>query len=119
MQPRFRLPSSRLVRSLSFAVLGLSAFIPAVHGVLVNGWETQNQRMSISYFIGLGLLNGTGTMIYAMRIPEKWYPKTFDIYGSSHQIMHILVVLGAFSHAIGLIKAFDHWNTLKIAGRAC
>lgn len=107
------------MRSASFAVLGLSAFIPVVHGMLLNGWEEQNRRMSITYFIGLGLLNGLGTAIYAMRVPERWSPKTFDVYGSSHQAMHILVACGAFSYAAGLLKAFDYWETQKAADHAC
>ena len=119
MKPRFRTPAFRALRSASFAVLGLSAFIPVVHGIIIHGWELQNQRMSITYFIGLGLLNGAGTAIYAMRIPERWSPKTFDIYGSSHQIMHVLVAVGALSYATGLLRAFDYWNVLKEMGESC
>ena len=71
MKPQFRAPAYRAMRSASFAVLGLSAFVPVLHGILLNGWQLQNQRMSITYFLGLGLLNGTGTVVYAMRIPER------------------------------------------------
>jgi adiponectin receptor len=60
--------------------------------------------------MGLGILNGTGTAIYTLRIPEKWYPRQFDIYGASHQIMHVLVICGALSHTVGLVKAFDYWQ---------
>ena len=102
-----------------FAVLGLSAFVPVLHGVSNNGWTTQNQRMSITYFVGLGLLNATGTAVYAARIPERWYPTTFDIFGSSHQIMHLLVICGAVSHAVGLLKAFDYWQLQKSSDPAC
>ena len=118
MRPRFRTPGFRLMRSFCFGILGLSAFIPVVHGIFLHGWALQNQRMSISYFVGLGLLNGLGTAIYAMRVPERWYPKVFDIYGSSHQAMHVLVASGAYSQAIGLLKAFDYWNTQKAIGQA-
>ena len=79
----------------------------------------QNQQMSIIYFLGLGILNGAGTAIYAARIPERWYPTKFDIYGSSHQIMHVLVVCGAVSHAMGLLKAFQYWQEEKSGGRIC
>ena len=119
MKPRFRTPAFRAMRSASFAVLGLSAFIPVVHGILLNGWAVQNQRMSITYFVGLGVLNGAGSAIYALRVPERWFPKTFDIYGSSHQIMHVLVAIGALSHATGLLRAFDYWNIKKERGEAC
>ena len=75
--------------------------------------------MSLSYFVGLGLLNVTGAAIYAMRIPERWYPGRFDLLGSSHQIMHVLVMCGAVSHNVGLARALDYWHGLKLEGRAC
>ena len=107
------------MRSSSFGLLGLSAFIPVVHGILRNGWQVQDQRGSVDYFVGLGLIQATGTAIYAARVPERWYPKRFDIYGSSHQWMHVLVTLGALSHAIGLTKAFDYWQSRKARGETC
>jgi adiponectin receptor len=84
-----------------YGVLGLSIFIPAIHGVIVHGWAAQNERMSLTYFIGPGLLNGLGTAIYTARIPERWYPHRFDIYG------------GALSHTYGLLRAFDYWQSLE------
>ena len=119
MKPQFRSPTYRVMRSAMFALLGLSAFVPVVHGIILNGWEVQNRRMAITYFLGLGLLNGTGTVIYAARLPEKWYPRTFDVYGSSHQIMHVLVACGALSHAVGLVRAFEYWDSMKRMGLAC
>lgn len=38
-------------------------------------------------------------------------PGTFDLFGSSHQIFHVLVVLAAISHLFGLIKAFDYHHS--------
>jgi adiponectin receptor len=103
-----------------YGVLGLSIFVPAIHGIMLHGWTLQNERMSLTYFMGLGILNGTGTAIYALRIPERWYPRRFDICGSSHQIMHVLVICGAFSHTVGLVKAFDYWQGLQeLDGGAC
>ena len=113
MKPQFRSPTYRAMRSASFAVLGLSAFIPVGRDILLNEWQTENQTMSIAYFLGLGLSNGAGTVIFAMLIPKRWYPKTFDIYGSSHQVMHVLVACGALSHATDLLRALDYWNTRK------
>jgi len=42
------------------------------------------------------------------RVPERWRPGAFDIWGSSHQIFHVLVVMAAAAHLIGLLKAFDN-----------
>lgn len=120
LNPRFQTPAYRPTRVAMYALLGLSAFIPITHGVVVNGWALQNQRQSISYFVGLGLLNGTGAAIYGVRIPERWYPKKYDISGSSHQIMHVLVMCGALCYSIGLGKAFGYWYDMeKRDGGAC
>ena len=110
MSEKFRKPAYRPIRVAMYSFLGLSAFVPVAHGVLVNGWAMQNEQQSVTYFIGLGLLNFTGAAIYAARIPERWYPRAFDIYGSSHQIMHVLVMCGAWSWTQGLAKAFDYWH---------
>nr|ABN04724.1 At4g38290 [Arabidopsis thaliana] len=40
----------------------------------------------------------TGALVYATRIPERWMPGKFDIAGHSHQLFHVLVVAGAFTH---------------------
>jgi len=105
---------------LLYSLLGITAFIAPAHGVRLNGWELQNQRMRIDYFIGLGVLNFVGAATYGLRIPERWYPKTFDVFGASHQIMHVLVMFGALSHSIGLIKAFDYWHaTRAVRGIPC
>jgi adiponectin receptor len=40
-------------------------------------------------------------------------PGTFDIWGSSHQIFHILVVLAAAAHLVGLMKAFDFEHSYR------
>lgn len=67
--------------------------------------------MGLKGFMGLGILNFSGAAIYAVRIPERWYPRLFDICGASHQIMHILVACGAMSHALGLISAARYWKS--------
>lgn len=47
------------------------------------------------------------------RIPERWRPGAFDIWGSSHQIFHVLVVLAAATHLVGLLKAFDYEHSFR------
>lgn len=125
MHPKFRLPTYRAYRAAMYASLGLSAVIFIIHGVVMHGWALQKMRMSLDWMLAMACLNLTGGAIYAARvsqrsremvrrlclnhqqIPEKWYPQRFDIFGSSHQILHVMVILAGLAHMKGLFRAFD------------
>lgn len=51
------------------------------------------------------------------RWPERSNPGLYDIWGSSHQLFHILVLMAAASHLKGLLVAFDHRH--GILGTVC
>jgi hypothetical protein len=54
-------------------------------------------------------------LCFQARWPERSWPGSFDIWGSSHQIFHVLVVMAAASHLYGLLKAFDyHHGALEL-----
>ena len=110
LRPKFRKPAYRRMRFYMYVLLGVSAFLPVLQGLQLHGFGELNRRMSLTNFVGLGLLNFCGAAIYAARIPERWSPRRFDAWGSSHQIMHVLVVCGALSHERGLLKAVEYWS---------
>ena len=62
------------------------------------------------YLLLQGALYIIGAGIYACRIPERWAPGRFDIWGSSHQIFHGFVLVAAVSHFIGLCIAYEYWH---------
>ena len=41
------------------------------------------------------------------KIPERWFPRKFDICGVSHQIFHVSVVVAALIHYVGLLRGLD------------
>lgn len=45
------------------------------------------------------------------QVPEKLRPFKHDIYGSSHQVLHVAVVLAGLAHMFGLFRAFDYIHT--------
>lgn len=45
------------------------------------------------------------------RWPERSFPGKLDIWGSSHQIFHVCVLLAAATHFYGMAKAFDYHHT--------
>ena len=85
------------------------------------GWKVQESRMSLVRMGCMAVTNLLGATIYATRvtmlsapkdrqlliiqIPERLFPFKFDIFGSSHQIFHVLVVIAAWLHLNGLLHA--------------
>lgn len=39
-----------------------------------------------------------GAIFYVFRIPERWFPTKFDLFGQSHNLFHFAVVAGAYIH---------------------
>ncbi|GAB7362029.1 hypothetical protein MBLNU230_g2063t1 [Neophaeotheca triangularis] len=116
LYPKFRTPEWRPVRALMFVAMGLSAIIPVVHGISIYGVSRLEKQIGLSWLVMQGLLYISGAVIYAARVPERLRPGAFDIWGSSHQVFHVLVVLAAAAHLVGLLKAFDyeHGNRLHM-----
>ena len=48
-----------------------------------------------------------GAAIYALRVPERWYPGAFDLWFSSHQLFHLCVVAAALVHYGGVRTLLD------------
>jgi adiponectin receptor len=101
-----------------FVLMGFSAVVPVLHGIRLYGVEHMRQSAGLDWVVLQGVLYVAGAAIYAARVPEKWSPGRFDIWGSSHQIFHVLVVLAATSHLVGLVKAFDYEHSQRIGGVA-
>ncbi|PSS05129.1 hemolysin-III related-domain-containing protein [Coniella lustricola] len=103
----FRTPEWRPYRAMMFVGLGVSGVVPVLHGLTIYGFSELNERMGLSWVLLQGVLYISGAFLYAVRWPERTSPKKYDIWGSSHQIFHVLVVLAAASHLYGMTLAFD------------
>ncbi|KAI9899712.1 hypothetical protein N3K66_006173 [Trichothecium roseum] len=114
---RFRTPAWRPYRAAVFVALGLSGVVPVVHGVRLHGYAVLDRRMSVSLVILHGALYIFGAVLYAMRWPERSSPGSYDIWGSSHQIFHVFVILAAGTHLYAMVNAFDHHHT--VMGAQC
>ena len=108
LNARFRTPQLRPYRALMYTGLGLSAIGFISHGLIRYGWSTQVNRMSLDWMALMAVFNLTGAILYAVRIPEKMFPRTFDILGNSHQSLHVFVVFAGLAHMFGLLRAFRH-----------
>ena len=49
----------------------------------------------------MGALYITGALLYALRIPERFFPGKCDVWFHSHQLFHVLVIAAAVVHYQG------------------
>lgn len=113
MLPAFRTPAWRPYRAAMFAGMGLCAVFPVLHGLQRYGLEIMQRQIGLRWLVLQGVLYIFGASLYACRFPESRNPGKYDIFGSSHQIFHVMVVLAAVSHLTGLLKAFDYRHGLS------
>ncbi|GKT63264.1 hemolysin-III channel protein [Colletotrichum tofieldiae] len=109
----FRTPEWRTFRACMFVALGTSGVIPVLHGATIYGRDEMEARMSLSWVVLHGAMYIFGAFLYAFRWPERSFPGTFDIWGSSHQIFHFFVVMAAVTHLYGMAKAFDYHHSAR------
>lgn len=136
--PRFRQRTWRNRRAGIFTLFALVGFFPLYHTVQLYGLEQAKRQMGWSWFTAGGLLYISGALIYAVcelgltcrqamlthyaqvRFPERLRPGTFDVWGSSHQIFHVMVVFGAILHFNGILVSLDyHHDPITKIVRQC
>ncbi|OTB00617.1 hypothetical protein M426DRAFT_324171 [Hypoxylon sp. CI-4A] len=108
LAPTFQGPRWRTLRLLTFVCTGLSGVVPFIHGSVMFGFAEMVKQSGLAYYLAEGALFILGAIVYATRFPESISPGRFDIYGSSHQIFHILVVMATVVHLAGVLDALDY-----------
>lgn len=109
--PVFDRPEYRVIRTSMFFCMGISGAAPILHKLILF-WHQPEALHTTGYEILMGALYGIGALIYATRIPERWMPGKFDLAGHSHQLFHVLVVAGAYTHyCAGLV--YLKWRDLE------
>uniref|UniRef100_A0A060T8J4 ARAD1D11902p n=1 Tax=Blastobotrys adeninivorans TaxID=409370 RepID=A0A060T8J4_BLAAD len=114
LSDRFRTPEWRPYRATMFVLYGLSGVLPVVAGVMVLGFAESWNRSQLPWLLSEAFLYISGAGLYAARVPERFKPGAFDLWGHSHQIFHVLVLLAAFSHGKGLLNAYHYIHTSVI-----
>jgi adiponectin receptor len=109
IHPRLQGLSYRGMRTAAFVATGLSGFAPIGHGLWLYGWDEMWIRSGMPFWLLEGIMYGCGAFFFASRFPESVWPGKFDIWFSSHQIFHVLVVAGSIVHMAGVWDAYS-WN---------
>lgn len=112
----FSKPYKRTFRGILFIIFGTCTGIPVLHmgffGETIRGYYP-GIKLKYWYLGAFSYL--IGAVLYILRFPEKKFLGKFDYYGSSHQIFHILVFLGATFHSLGSLDAYIYrFNNLDI-----
>ncbi|XWS70746.1 hypothetical protein CRYUN_Cryun03dG0075200 [Craigia yunnanensis] len=108
LSPTLSTGKFRAFRALLFSSMGLFGIVPGIHAAIVN-WSNPRRNVTLAYESAMAIFYLTGTMFYVSRIPERLKPGWFDLAGHSHQIFHILVVMGALAH-YGASLVFLEWR---------
>ncbi|XP_065647016.1 adiponectin receptor protein 1 isoform X3 [Hydra vulgaris] len=98
---KFATPAFRPIRAGVFLALGCSGVIPVGHMLVKYGSKQALEQAAIGWLSIMGLCYIVGAILYALRIPERFFPGKCNLIFQSHQIFHILVVIAAFIHLHG------------------
>lgn len=105
----FSKPKRRTFRGILFLIFGICTGIPIIHmtffGETIYGYVKGIKL--INWYLG-GLSYIFGAILYILRFPERKFKDTFDFIGSSHQLFHIFVFLGATFHYFGSLDAYKY-----------
>ncbi|KAH7672486.1 AdipoR/hemolysin-III-related protein [Dioscorea alata] len=108
--PAFQTPEFRSVRALLFFCMGVSGLVPIIHKLMVFS-EEPVAVMTAIYELVMGGFYGLGVVVYATRMPERWMPGKFDLVGHSHQLFHVLVIAGAYTHYLASVM-YLNWREM-------
>ncbi|KAH7653912.1 AdipoR/hemolysin-III-related protein [Dioscorea alata] len=109
--PVFQTPQFRSVRALLFFCMGVSGLVPILHKVFLFGHQPVAMITTV-YELVMGLFYGVGVIVYAARVPERWWPGKFDLIGHSHQLFHVLVIAGAYTHYLASVM-YLNWRDME------
>ncbi|CAL5041635.1 unnamed protein product [Urochloa decumbens] len=97
LSPARSSPRLRQLRAGLFVCMALSGVAPAMHALSIN-WAHRECHLALALELVMGIVYAAGAGFYVSRVPERWRPGKFDCVGHSHQIFHVLVLVGALTH---------------------
>jgi len=116
---RFSGPSVRVCRTLIFALFGIFGIVPMITFATINNSCYLDNApcasvvtRTVVYLGSMGATFLSGAALYALRIPERWWPGKFDLIGHSHQIWHVSIVVGFNLVYVGLIEVVNNKHLL-------
>ena len=100
---RFQHERWRSTRAACFLALGMCGIVPWGHVTFAYP-HTESVQVACVLDLLMGASYVGAAAFFVLRVPEKWYPGKFDFVLHSHQIFHLLIVLGCYLHYQGTLE---------------
>ena len=91
--------------ALAYIIAGYSTLFGCIHLAYYQD-ESLGMPLPVWPWLGGGTTYAFGAIIYALKIPERFIPKTFDIWLHSHSIFHWMILAAAMIHFWASLRAF-------------
>jgi len=99
------------MRNGAFAVSVSFGIVPCGEWFLTVGrhlpWEVQQTVVLAA--AGMFGFYGLGFLFFVTRMPERFFPRRFDLFGASHQIWHVFVWAAGAAWCSGMLE-FAAWR---------
>ncbi|CAK7202793.1 inc metabolism membrane protein [Sporothrix eucalyptigena] len=113
--PFFNRADMAWARVAFYVGLAMTGFVPVLQIILTRGtsfvWEFY-LPITKSLLVYL-----TGALVYASKVPERWWPGMFDYIGGSHNLWHLAVLGGILFHYSAMQEFFS--NAFRQAQDGC
>ena len=100
----------RWIRITSFSFSIILFLVPIIHRSLLNNknyLEKKSFNDELVYFTISTIIFLLAFLIFVFRIPEKCNPGKFDVFLHSHQIFHLLAVIGSLVLYRGFVNVME------------
>jgi len=98
----------RTLRGGVFSLLTVSAMLPLFHSIGVSGWARACEQVGAQWYLAEGAALVAGVVFFVGRIPERFAPGRFDIWGHSHQLWHICALIAGGFHVTALAAGYQY-----------
>eukprot|EP00055_Hartaetosiga_balthica_P005563 m.16513 g.16513 ORF g.16513 m.16513 type:complete len:562 (+) comp4630_c0_seq1:126-1811(+) len=107
----FEGPGKKHIRVFFFVALATTAVFPMLHFHFMYGTEHFLAVVDEVFLLYISApLYLIGSFVFAMKLPERFFPGKLDIWFHSHQLWHIFVIAAAYAHYVGVYNMM-HYRT--------
>lgn len=95
-----------------FASFTLLSIIPIIHWfIIIGGSESEQASVFLWKYSNAFIIYSTGFFFFFTGYPERMFPGRLDLIGHSHQIWHIMVLLGSLQYYIAIKSYAIYWSS--------